>query len=186
MNRQARLLTNYAVRLGFLVPPNELICKDCGCQASEYDHRDYNKPLDVDPVCGPCNTKRGKGEIFAPILSKKATEKIKKEKLHAEQNACSQMEKDKRIVRQSGLSALTASMLLAIYAAMDSSGKSKFDDVYLLCEVGTRSTNFLIRRGYAKYNNKRYFFQITEAGLSLVQSVLRVNKESQQRGATWN
>ncbi len=37
------------------------ICVDCGKQALVYDHRDYNKPLDVEPVCQSCNIKRGPG-----------------------------------------------------------------------------------------------------------------------------
>lgn len=34
-------------------------CVDCGIPATEYDHRDYTKPRDVEPVCRPCNHKRG-------------------------------------------------------------------------------------------------------------------------------
>jgi hypothetical protein len=34
-------------------------CVDCGAQAEAYDHRDYNKPLDVELVCHPCNSRRG-------------------------------------------------------------------------------------------------------------------------------
>lgn len=34
-------------------------CVDCGSPASDYDHRDYGKPLQVDAVCSPCNIKRG-------------------------------------------------------------------------------------------------------------------------------
>lgn len=36
-------------------------CVDCGDEAIHYDHRDYLKPLDVVPVCGGCNKKRGPG-----------------------------------------------------------------------------------------------------------------------------
>ena len=32
---------------------------DCGKQAHEYDHRDYDKPLEVEPTCKSCNSKRG-------------------------------------------------------------------------------------------------------------------------------
>lgn len=35
-------------------------CADCGKPATQYDHRDYNKPLDVEPVCTKCNSKRGR------------------------------------------------------------------------------------------------------------------------------
>ncbi len=40
-------------------------CKDCGSRAKVYDHRDYNKPLEVSPVCAGCNVMRGTN---APIL----------------------------------------------------------------------------------------------------------------------
>ncbi|MBO1748925.1 hypothetical protein [Stenotrophomonas indicatrix] len=34
-------------------------CVDCGSKAEEYDHRDYSRPFDVEPVCRACNRKRG-------------------------------------------------------------------------------------------------------------------------------
>ena len=37
----------------------EYACTDCGGVALEYDHRDYGRPLDVDPVCRGCNKRRG-------------------------------------------------------------------------------------------------------------------------------
>jgi hypothetical protein len=48
-----------AVKSGRLPRPDTLICADCGARATSYDHRDYNKPMEVDPVCKPCNLKRG-------------------------------------------------------------------------------------------------------------------------------
>ncbi len=48
-----------AVRKGLLKPAKECTCVDCGKQARDYDHRDYNKPLDVVPVCRSCNQLRG-------------------------------------------------------------------------------------------------------------------------------
>jgi hypothetical protein len=36
-----------------------IACVDCGEAAREYDHRDYARPLDVQPVCRKCNKKRG-------------------------------------------------------------------------------------------------------------------------------
>ena len=30
-------------------------CVDCGRAAEEYDHRDYKKPMEVEPVCKACN-----------------------------------------------------------------------------------------------------------------------------------
>lgn len=49
----------YAVEKKRLPPPSTLLCADCGAQAEQYEHRDYNKPLDVEPICKSCNTKRG-------------------------------------------------------------------------------------------------------------------------------
>ena len=37
-------------------------CMDCGEPAMVYEHRDYFKPLDVDPVCKKCNRLRGEGK----------------------------------------------------------------------------------------------------------------------------
>ena len=37
-------------------------CVDCGNRATDYDHRDYAKPLEVEPVCHRCNMKRGPGK----------------------------------------------------------------------------------------------------------------------------
>lgn len=48
-----------AVRNGVLPKPTTLKCADCGKPADRYDHRDYGKPLQVSPVCGSCNGKRG-------------------------------------------------------------------------------------------------------------------------------
>jgi len=50
-----------AVLKGILPHPRSCLCKDCGLQADAYDHRDYLKPLDVEPVCHSCNKLRGPG-----------------------------------------------------------------------------------------------------------------------------
>lgn len=49
-----------AIRSGHLQPPVAFPCADCGGRATEYDHRDYNEPLNVSPVCRGCNARRGK------------------------------------------------------------------------------------------------------------------------------
>ena len=41
-------------------------CVDCGKSAQCYEHRDYSKPLLVEPVCYSCNGKRGPGEPRFP------------------------------------------------------------------------------------------------------------------------
>lgn len=44
---------------GLLQSPHGMKCADCGGAAIEYDHRDYDKPLVVEPVCRRCNIRRG-------------------------------------------------------------------------------------------------------------------------------
>lgn len=46
-------------------------CVDCAAPAVEYDHRDYRKPLDVDPVCRACNAARGPGAFRDPTGTNK-------------------------------------------------------------------------------------------------------------------
>lgn len=48
-----------AVKDGAILPAAAFQCVDCGDAATDYDHRDYNKPLDVEPVCRACNLRRG-------------------------------------------------------------------------------------------------------------------------------
>lgn len=48
-----------AIRRGVLQHPTRFKCTDCERQAGYYDHRDYARPLDVEPVCGTCNKLRG-------------------------------------------------------------------------------------------------------------------------------
>lgn len=49
----------YATLKGLLPRARECTCVDCGKPATDYDHRDYAKPLDVQPVCRGCNVRRG-------------------------------------------------------------------------------------------------------------------------------
>lgn len=48
-----------AIKRGDLRSPKTCVCADCGVPARDYDHRDYNKPLNVVAVCRRCNIKRG-------------------------------------------------------------------------------------------------------------------------------
>jgi hypothetical protein len=52
------------IRLGHLAHPRLSPCADCGGVATEYDHRDYTKPLKVDPVCRGCNARRGPALVW--------------------------------------------------------------------------------------------------------------------------
>lgn len=53
-----------------------VLCVDCKEPAIHYDHRDYGKPLDVQPVCGSCNCKRGSASDIVALLKKTVHEKI--------------------------------------------------------------------------------------------------------------
>jgi formylmethanofuran dehydrogenase subunit E len=45
----------------------EFPCRDCGEPSTDYDHRDYNKPLEVEPVCRSCNLLRGPALPYTDI-----------------------------------------------------------------------------------------------------------------------
>ena len=51
----------YSGRLPYLT--GAINCVDCAEPATRYDHRDYDKPLDVEPVCRSCNQKRGPARL---------------------------------------------------------------------------------------------------------------------------
>ncbi len=56
-----------AIRNGVLHHPRMFFCVDCEDKQAEcYDHRDYRKPLDVDPVCRSCDKRRGTGYPLRP------------------------------------------------------------------------------------------------------------------------
>ena len=50
-------------RQGKVIP---IFCVDCGKPAEVYDHRDYSKPLEVEPVCRACNSRRSHAEDIKP------------------------------------------------------------------------------------------------------------------------
>ena len=52
---KAHRVVKYAIESGKLVRASEHFCFVCGCQATEYHHVDYDKPLDVFPVCICCH-----------------------------------------------------------------------------------------------------------------------------------
>jgi hypothetical protein len=43
-------------------------CTDCDSDARVYEHRDYSKPLEVEPVCFSCNLRRGPAIDMAPHI----------------------------------------------------------------------------------------------------------------------
>lgn len=48
-----------AIKRGFIAALAGHRCADCGEDATIYEHRDYERPLDVVPMCASCNVKRG-------------------------------------------------------------------------------------------------------------------------------
>lgn len=48
-----------AVMDGRLPPVKTLRCVDCDYPATDYEHRTYDRPLDVVATCRSCNQKRG-------------------------------------------------------------------------------------------------------------------------------
>jgi hypothetical protein len=64
----AHYAVSRAVRLGILsnLRKRRVGCIDCGKRAKVYDHRDYNRPLDVVPVCAGCNLRRGPAQFVKP------------------------------------------------------------------------------------------------------------------------
>lgn len=59
ITKPAHLAVARAIRKGELPHPTTLKCVDCGEPAKCYDHRDYEKPLEVEAVCRRCNSRRG-------------------------------------------------------------------------------------------------------------------------------
>jgi hypothetical protein len=59
LQKKARYEVRKARREGRLPPASSYLCADCECPAEVYDHRSYDRPLDVVAVCQSCNTKRG-------------------------------------------------------------------------------------------------------------------------------
>lgn len=61
----ARCMVNAAVKRGIIpsLKVGDVACVDCGGVADRYDHRNYARPLDVEPVCAACNQLRGAGCI---------------------------------------------------------------------------------------------------------------------------
>lgn len=59
--QRAHSLIQAAVKRGLIpnLKSGLVACVDCGAVAHEWDHRDYGRPFDVEPVCRRCNKRRG-------------------------------------------------------------------------------------------------------------------------------
>jgi hypothetical protein len=64
----ARAAVGKAIRDGKLPRLDGSVpCMDCGKPAKDYDHREYARPLDVEPVCRSCNLNRGPASDVAHL-----------------------------------------------------------------------------------------------------------------------
>jgi hypothetical protein len=57
-----------AVRSGAIPEAKTLACVDCGKPAQCWDHRDYDKPMHIEPVCRGCN--KARGPALAPSITR--------------------------------------------------------------------------------------------------------------------
>lgn len=64
-------LVKQAIKSGELADLKQahVACADCGGRAVLWEHRDYLKPVDVEPVCKPCNVRRGPAVPCLPRLT---------------------------------------------------------------------------------------------------------------------
>lgn len=54
----------WATKMGALpILDGSIKCVDCGAVATQYEHRNYGRPLDVEPVCRTCNVRRGPAKV---------------------------------------------------------------------------------------------------------------------------
>ena len=69
---RARYAVRKAIARGDLLalPHPGVFCVDCGAPAAAYDHRDYDRPLDVRAVCDPCNAARGPAKHAPPFVER--------------------------------------------------------------------------------------------------------------------
>lgn len=70
----AQQIVTWEIWEGRLPKASTLLCVDCGKKAHDWDHRDYNKPLDLEPVCAKCNQARGPG---IPLKSYKPSKDLR-------------------------------------------------------------------------------------------------------------
>ena len=59
LREQASCAVHSAIEIGHLPSWVGMKCVDCGDDAYGYEHRDYRKPLEVEPICRKCNAARG-------------------------------------------------------------------------------------------------------------------------------
>lgn len=73
LRKHAANVVSAAIEVGELPALNgSSECVDCGAPATDYDHRDYRRPLKVAPVCHGCNLRRGQGLPLLPAIKGRA------------------------------------------------------------------------------------------------------------------
>ena len=76
MQAMSGTVIGWANRSGWLpVLDGSIKCVDCGNEATCWEHRDYSRPLDVDPICQSCNVRRGPAKSRMKWEQKKKQEK---------------------------------------------------------------------------------------------------------------
>jgi len=58
--RRANIIIGNMVARGKLISATHLACIGCGKMGAEYHHENYDKPLDVIPLCRKCHSPRDK------------------------------------------------------------------------------------------------------------------------------
>lgn len=60
IRKLARVKVRHAIARGTLndLRKNYVQCVDCGDRATVHEHRDYTRPLMVEPTCKSCNSRR--------------------------------------------------------------------------------------------------------------------------------
>jgi hypothetical protein len=54
----------------------DVLCVDCGIRpAINYEHRDYAKPLEVEPICRRCNMQRGPAVLSSSVPTRQTAQK---------------------------------------------------------------------------------------------------------------
>ena len=63
--RSARLVLQKSLKDGSFIKVRDsgLSCVDCDGPATCWEHRDYSKPLDVEPCCHGCNVRRAEAHV---------------------------------------------------------------------------------------------------------------------------
>lgn len=58
MQLNAALVVQQFIHKKLISKPGNYKCVDCGKPAVHWEHRDYSKPMSIEPVCRSCNKKR--------------------------------------------------------------------------------------------------------------------------------